>query len=92
MAHAGVFTTPYVLPYLAHILDKHGMLHRLEGFACRFGRQFYGMDAPKGQPRTVTLVKSEWTVPASFEYFDDEDVKREVVPFLAGKPLAWRIE
>jgi dihydroorotase len=41
-AAAGVYTGNLVLPYLATALDAFGALDRLEDFACRFGRAFYG--------------------------------------------------
>ncbi|KAF9986001.1 hypothetical protein BGZ65_009136 [Modicella reniformis] len=91
-ACAGVFTTPLVLPYLATILESFGALDRLEDFACSFGRKFYEIKEEKwvGQ---VTLVRESWNAPKSYGFggagIDGE--QGEVVPFMAGKPLGWKI-
>ena len=37
---AGVFTTPYLLCYTAHILESFGGLERIQDFACDFGRRY----------------------------------------------------
>ena len=87
-APAGVFVTPLVLPYLATILDSFGALDKLEGFACQFGRRFYGIPTPI-QPKLITLVKSPCMVPLSYDYTDDDGQERHIVPFMAGKQLTW---
>ena len=67
-ACAGVYTSPYLAAYLAHILDSFGAIDRLHDFACRFGRDFYRIPTPLGadiatKTRQLTLVKEDWVVP-----------------------------
>ncbi|KAJ1967730.1 dihydroorotase [Dispira parvispora] len=104
---AGVFTSPLVLPYLATLLESFGALDRLQGFACEFGRAFYGLPLPAPSAPTVRLQRmpvaklSEmeelpFLVPQSFSFAKDESdaqpsASSEVVPFLAGRTLTWRI-
>ncbi|RUP49075.1 dihydroorotase, homodimeric type [Jimgerdemannia flammicorona] len=94
-AHAGVFTTPLVLPYLATILDSFGALDRLQGFACEFGKRFYGVVEKDGHGgRTVTLKRTSFAVPQTYNFEADVVVGTEaggVVPFWAGKEVGWRI-
>jgi len=80
-ACAGVFTSPYLMPYLADTFEKHGMLHRLGPYTSEFGAAFYGV--PK-QVETMTLVRQPLVVP--------EIVKGNIVPFRAGQTLAWSIK
>ncbi|KAG0340837.1 hypothetical protein BG004_006263 [Podila humilis] len=88
----GVFTTPLVLPYLATILESYGALDRLQGFACDFGRAFYEVKNEKwvGQ---VKLVREDWNTPAKYAFGGAglEGEQGDVVPFMAGKPLGWKI-
>ncbi|SAM02177.1 hypothetical protein [Absidia glauca] len=92
-AHAGVFTTPLVLPYLAKIFESMGALDKLENFACHFGRQFYGLKQKEGfEDRKVTLVKEEnIVVPANYQISSENPQAGAVVPFLANKDIGWKI-
>ncbi|KAH8554640.1 dihydroorotase, homodimeric type [Umbelopsis sp. PMI_123] len=95
-AHAGVFTTPLVLPYLAHIFDSLGCLDKLENFACHFGKAFYGLSQkPEFENATVTLARTGPKLVVPNEFHISQDAKPSsfgsVVPFLAGKPLGWVI-
>ncbi|CAO3607891.1 unnamed protein product [Cunninghamella echinulata] len=92
-AHAGVFTTPLVLPYLAKIFEEIGCLDKLENFACHFGRQFYGLSQKEGfQDRKVTLVKeADVIVPQNYPVSPDNLKEGAVVPFLANKDIGWKI-
>lgn len=89
---AGVFTTPLVLPYLATILESFGALDRLRGFACDFGRAFYEVKNEKWVGE-VKLVREEWNTPQKYSFGGEGIVgeKGDVVPFMAGKPLGWKI-
>jgi dihydroorotase len=88
---AGVFVTPYLIEYLASILDSFGAIDRLDDFASKNGRRFYGIEAPKN-PKILTLQKVEKVVGQKFGYKNDLKEQSEVVPFLAGKTLAWSIK
>jgi dihydroorotase len=78
-AAAGVFTTPYVLAYLADAFERFGCLDRLGAFVSSHGCAFYGVDPLPGE---VTLLRESWQVP---------DEVAGVVPFRAGDTLAWRV-
>ena len=77
---AGIFNAPIALEAYAQVFDEEGALDRLEGFASEHGARFYGLPVNEG---TVTLVRGAAAVP---------DLVGEVVPFLAGQTLAWRVE
>lgn len=85
---AGVYTSSYLLQYLAHLLEGAGCLERLEGFATRFGRMFYGLEALK---RRVRLVREDTHVAESLTFVED-GLQEEIVPFLAGQSLRWRLD
>lgn len=90
ISHAGVFTQPYLMPYLAHILEGFGALDKLESFACENGRKFYGFTQEK--PREMLkLVKQPLLVPDELKYVDDDGKPSSVVPFLAGQTLNWSL-
>eukprot|EP00658_Telonema_sp_P-2_P056250 TRINITY_DN44720_c0_g1_i1.p1 TRINITY_DN44720_c0_g1~~TRINITY_DN44720_c0_g1_i1.p1 ORF type:complete len:338 (+),score=105.61 TRINITY_DN44720_c0_g1_i1:109-1122(+) len=83
-ACAGVFTSAYLMPYLATTFEKLGCLDKLEGFACQFGSAFYGKPAAAGK---LVLVKQPNLIP---DMIDPEG--NQVVPFKAGESIEWAIE
>ncbi|RUP47427.1 dihydroorotase, homodimeric type [Jimgerdemannia flammicorona] len=98
-AHAGVFTTPLVLPYLATILESFGALDRLQGFACEFGKRFYGvMERDRGKTEIVRLARESWVVPERYHFHIEGESEagtgvetESVVPFWAERKIAWKI-
>ncbi|KAI8842971.1 hypothetical protein BC829DRAFT_401284 [Chytridium lagenaria] len=72
---AGVFTGFQTTSFLAHVLDSFGALGSLKTFACENGRKFY----------------VEFGVPKELTFTDDDGSARAVVPFMAGKPLAFSL-
>jgi dihydroorotase len=96
-ACAGVYTGAYVLPYLAHILDSYGALHRLQSFACENGRTFYDLksrsaysDAKRG---LVKLVKEPQVVVDSLPVKSKNgEIINDIAPFMYGQTLHWRID
>jgi dihydroorotase len=78
-AAAGVFTSPYVMAYLADAFERFGCLGNLESFTSTFGCAFYGVDPLDEE---VTLVRAPWQVP--------EEIVG-VVPFRAGRTLSWQV-
>ncbi|HEX4240975.1 MAG TPA: dihydroorotase [Steroidobacteraceae bacterium] len=80
---AGMFTAHAALELYAEAFEAAGRLDRLEGFASRFGADFYGL--PRHTER-ITLVKEPWTVPADYPFGDGT-----VVPYRAGEAIAWRV-
>jgi len=82
-ACAGVFTSGYLMPYLADTFDRLGCLDKLEGFATIYGAAFY--NKPR-QTVMCKLVKGPIKVP---EMIDPDAMK--VVPFRAGETLQWSV-
>ena len=76
---AGIFNAPFALEAYAQVFDEEGALDRLEGFASLHGPAFYGLPVNQG---SVTLDRVPTEVPATIG---------EVVPFLAGGQLGWRM-
>ena len=63
--------------------EEAGALDKLEGFASRFGPQFYGLPVNKG---TIALERREWRVPESLPFGDGQ-----LVPLRAGETLPWTL-
>jgi len=76
-AHAGI-------EFYAIAFEEAGALDKLEGFASRFGPQFYRL-APNQD--TITLVREAWTAPASIAFGPGE----ELIPLRAGEPIPWKL-
>jgi dihydroorotase len=76
---AGIFTAPAALEVYAGVFEEEGALDRFEAFASLNGPAFYGL--PPNEAR-VTLDRVRWTVPERVG---------NVVPFLAGEELGWRL-
>ncbi|KAI0796628.1 dihydroorotase [Abortiporus biennis] len=82
---AGVYTSPILLPLVAHLLESFGALHNLENFTSTFGRNFYKIPARENIKVTLRrptgkLIENQWSL--------GENV---VVPFMAGQPINWEI-
>jgi dihydroorotase len=84
---AGVYTSPVLLPLVAHLLESFGALNKLNGFVSENGRRFYGITSQEGAG-AVKLGRntSHTLVEQSFSKGDDS-----VVCFWAGKELGWEI-
>jgi len=83
---AGVYTSPVLLPLVAHLLDSFGAIDRLADFTSNFGRQFYQIPPGPGAPKVV--VQKVQGVRVQSEYSNGD---KTVVPFWAGKDLEWQI-
>jgi len=83
-AAAGVFSAPCALELYTEIFEDAGALDRLEAFASVNGPRFYGL--PINQT-SVTLRRETMTIPVRIEADDGT----ELVPFLAGTPVRWRL-
>lgn len=83
---AGCYTSPYLLPLVATLLESFGALDKLEGFVSSHGRKFYATPAVEGQQVTIRRPATKVVVPTSLG-----QGALEVVPFWAGKELAWEI-
>ncbi len=82
---AGCYSAAAALPLYATAFDSVGKIDKLEGFASRFGAQFYGL--PVNQS-TITLVNTPMQVPTHYPYFDG----RKLTPLMAGETLPWSIK
>jgi dihydroorotase len=80
---AGVYSAHAALELYAVAFEEAGALDRLEGFASRFGPQFYGLPVNRG---TVTLERGDWTVPATLAVGD-----ARLVPLRAGETIPWQL-
>ncbi len=80
---AGIYTAHAAIELYAEAFEKAGALDRLEGFASRFGPQFYGLPL---NSETITLEKTGWTVPPVLPLGD-----AELVPLRAGEQIGWRL-
>jgi dihydroorotase len=80
---AGVYTAHAALELYAVAFEEAGALDKLEGFASRFGPQFYKLPVNEG---SITLERGDWAVPASLPYGVGQ-----LVPLRAGETLPWKI-
>jgi dihydroorotase len=86
---AGIYTSPILLPLVAHLLESFGALDKLQGFVSDFGRAFYGREVADKKD-TVILRK----VPMECRRMIDDkyvDGGESVVPFWAGRLIGWEV-
>jgi dihydroorotase len=81
---AGIYTAHAALELYAIAFEEAGALDMLEGFASRFGAQFYGLPQNQG---TVTLVREDWTVPETLPFGGGK-----LVPLRAGEVMPWKLK
>ncbi|KAG7449440.1 Dihydroorotase [Guyanagaster necrorhizus] len=81
---AGIYTSPILLPLVAHQLESFGALNNIDGFTSLFGRSFYGLPVD-GLP-TVTIERTTSKVLESYTLDG-----AAVVPFWSGKEIGWEI-
>jgi dihydroorotase len=81
---AGIYTAHAGIELYAIAFEEAGALDKLEGFASRFGPQFYGLSVNRD---TITLIREEWSVPASIPFGAGE----ELVPLRAGESIPWKL-
>lgn len=81
---AGCYTAHAGIELYAEVFDAAGALDQLEAFASLNGAVFYGL--PPNTDR-ITLKKTEWTVPASYDFVDGDSL----VPLRAGEKVAWQL-
>ncbi|HEX9673091.1 MAG TPA: dihydroorotase [Burkholderiales bacterium] len=80
---AGIYTAHAGIELYAEAFATAEALDRLEGFASRYGAQFYGLPVNAG---TVTLAEESWPVPADISFGADR-----LVPLRAGEQVKWKI-
>lgn len=82
---AGCYSATIALPLYATAFDSVGKLDKLEGFASRFGAQFYGLPINDSH---ITLIKTPMTVPKHYDYLGDASL----TPLMAGESLPWSLK
>lgn len=94
---AGIYSSSEILPLLADIFEDEKMtpripLERLEGFASKFGREFYKEPIQAGEKDVILeRVKQKRPIPAAYP-FTSEDGEQELIrPLYAGKEISWQI-
>ncbi len=80
---AGIYTAPAAIELYAEVFEHAGAMDKLENFASQFGPRFYGLEPNQ---ETITLERSEWHMPAHFEFGSET-----VIPVRAGDSLFWRL-
>ena len=81
---AGCYTAACALELYVEAFDDAGALDRFEAFASINGPDFYGL--PRNT-QSITLTRSEWTLPGEFSFGD-----HTVVPLRAGEKLRWKLQ
>lgn len=79
---AGILSAHCAIELYATAFEAQGALDKLEGFASKFGPDFYNL--PRNTS-SITLTKQDWVVPESYEYAGGT-----IVPFMAGQTLHWK--
>ena len=80
---AGVFSAYAAIELYATVFESEGAIEKLEGFSSIFGPDFYGLPHNR---EIVTLERESWKVPMQYEFGGSQ-----VVPFLAGTELSWKL-
>ena len=76
---AGVYNAPVAMAAYATVFEEEGALERLENFASHFGPEFYGLPVNE---ENLVLERAPFVVP---------ERQGDMVPFLAGETLNWRV-
>ena len=83
---AGMYTAYNAMELYAEAFDKAGALDKLEGFACFYGADFYGLPRNETMNKgTITLTRESWTIPKSLPLGDNT-----LVPLRAGESCEWK--
>lgn len=82
-----MYTSPILLPLVAHLLESFGALDKLGGFVSTNGRAFYGRPVTEGDKQIVLRRASGKVV--GIEGYGTGPT--HVVPFWAGKEIGWEI-
>ena len=72
------FTAPMALAMLVELFEQHDALDHLQAFVSGNARRVYGLEPPR---KRVSFVKEPTVAPRQYG---------PVVPFGAGRTMAWR--
>jgi dihydroorotase len=81
---AGCYSAHAALELYAEVFDRANSLDKLEGFASFYGADFYRLPRNSG---TVTLEKTQWTVPAAYGVNE-----LSITPLQANEELNWKMQ
>lgn len=81
---AGCFSHHAAIELYAQAFEEAGALDKLEGFASKYGADFYGL--PRNT-KSITLLRQPWQLPAAIP-FDDS----QLIPLGAGTTLNWKMD
>lgn len=87
---AGVYTSPILLPLVAHFLESFDALENIGLFVSGHGRKFYKVpiENQKVGTKTVSLRRAPAGSVVDEKYISGND---SLVPFWAGKEIGWEI-
>ena len=80
---AGCFSHHAAIEFYAEVFDQAGALDKLEGFASKYGPDFYGLPY---NSQTILLTRDPWELPEAIP-FDGS----QLVPLGAGTTLNWKL-
>ncbi|CAN5228064.1 dihydroorotase [soil metagenome] len=80
---AGIYTAHAAIELYAEVFASVNALDKLEAFASFYGADFYGLAR---NTETLSLVKQEWSAPASLAFGNDL-----LVPFRAEQTIGWKM-
>ena len=92
---AGIYTAHAAIQLYAEAFESVGALEKLEGFACHYGADFYGLprknecsttSSSSGRKTTMVLEKKSWKTPEKYKFGT-----AMVRPLRAGEEIAWSI-
>ena len=81
---AGILNSHCAIELYATAFESKDALDKLEGFASKFGPDFYSLPRNK---ETITITKQQWKVPNSYILGNST-----VVPFMAGENISWKMD
>lgn len=87
---AGVYTSPILLPFVAHLLESFGALDKLEGFVSSNGRAFYQRPFSSQKVGRASVALRKVTAKKVDEEYSLGGQK--LVPFWAGKEISWELD
>jgi dihydroorotase len=80
---AGIFSAHAAIELYAEAFEAANELNKLEGFASRYGAQFYDLPINTG---SIMLVRENWQVPVEYPLGNNA-----VIPIRAGETMHWRL-
>ena len=89
---AGVYTSPILLPLVAHLLESFDALDRLEGFVSTFGRSFYRRELHGDNAAQVPIIILKRVEDGEFIKEGWTEGEQEVIPFWSGHKIDWVID